>query len=78
MIRRLGGKIRRLRQRDQLSQADLARRIGFSKRSRGYISEIENDKKTPPAEVIVRLALLFGVSTDYLLRDDIPMMADED
>jgi transcriptional regulator with XRE-family HTH domain len=76
MIRRLGQKVRRLRRRDELSQTELARRIGLSERSRGYISEIENNKKVPPPDVVVRLARVFGVSTDYLLRDEIALTAE--
>jgi transcriptional regulator with XRE-family HTH domain len=70
MIRRLGTKVRRLRERAGLSQADLAQAIGLSEQSKGFISEIESSKKIPKAELILRLALHFSVSTDYLLRDD--------
>lgn len=77
MIQQLGMKIRRLRQRDRLSQTELARRIGLSDSSRGYISEIENGKKIPPAELVVRIAHAFQVSTDYLLRDDVAVREDK-
>lgn len=71
MIARLGTKLRRLRERAGLSQTELAQLIGMSERSKGYISEIEGGKKVPPAEKILRIALYFNVTTDYLLRDDI-------
>jgi transcriptional regulator with XRE-family HTH domain len=71
MITRLGRKLRLLRERAGLSQTDLAPLIGLSDRSKGYISEIESGKKIPPATMILRIALYFNVSTDYLLRDDI-------
>ncbi len=71
MIQRLGTKIRRLREQAGLSQAELAQVIGLSERSKGFISEIEHGKKIPHAELILRIALYFGVSTDYLLRDDL-------
>ena len=71
MITQLGRKLRLLRERAGLSQTDLAPLIGLSDRSKGYISEIESGKKIPPAVTILRIALYFNVSTDYLLRDDI-------
>jgi transcriptional regulator with XRE-family HTH domain len=71
MITQLGRKLRLLRERTGLSQTDLAPLIGLSERSKGYISEIESGKRIPPAVTILRIALYFNVSTDYLLRDDI-------
>jgi transcriptional regulator with XRE-family HTH domain len=75
MIERLGKKVRRLREQAGLSQSELAQQIGLSDQSKGFISEIESGKKIPRAEWVLRLALFFGVSTDYLLRDD---MDDDD
>ena len=70
MILRLGGKVRRLREQASLSQGELAKAIGLSESSKGFVSEIESGKKTPKAELVLRLAQYFGVSTDYLLRDE--------
>lgn len=70
-MRRLGTKVRRLRKQACLSQTQLAVELGLSEHSKGYISEIESGKKTPPTEMIVLLAELFKVTTDYLLRDEI-------
>lgn len=72
MIEHLGRKLRRLRERAGLSQTELTRLIGLQSSSKGYISEIESGKKLPPAETVLKIALYFSVSTDYLLRDDIP------
>jgi transcriptional regulator with XRE-family HTH domain len=71
MITQLGPKIRQLRERAGLSQMELAPLIGLKESSKGYISEIESGKKIPQAEMILKIALHFGVTTDYLLRDDI-------
>ena len=54
------------------SQADLATRIGGDA---GQISRYENGKITPPVDVVVRLAELFDVTTDYLLIDGAPRRA---
>jgi len=77
VIARFGRKLRRLRERAGISQTELAPLIGLSERSKGYISEIESGKKVPPAETILRIALYFNVTTDYLLRDDIPEQDDQ-
>ena len=45
MIHRLGGKVKSLRERDGLSQTELAHHLRV--RSRGYISDIESGKKIP-------------------------------
>lgn len=71
MIRLLGSKVRRLREQAGLSQTDLAKLLGLSQQSKGVISEIESGKKLPRAEIILRIAQHFNVTTDYLLVDDI-------
>ncbi len=76
MIARFGQKLRRLRERAGISQSELARSVGLRETSKGYVSEMESGKKMPPAETIVRIANYFHVTTDYLLRDDIPARED--
>jgi transcriptional regulator with XRE-family HTH domain len=68
----LGEQIKALRKERGWSQADLAGRIGGDA---GQISRYENDKITPSVEVVVRLAELFNVATDYLLIDGAPRRA---
>ncbi|MGH3496020.1 MAG: helix-turn-helix domain-containing protein [Nocardioidaceae bacterium] len=51
------------------SQAELAAKIAGDA---AQISRYENGRITPSADVIVRLADVFGVTTDYLLLDDSP------
>jgi transcriptional regulator with XRE-family HTH domain len=77
MIERLGKKVKRLREQAGLNQSELAQQIGLSDQSKGFISEIESGKKIPRAEWVLRLALFFNVSTDYLLRDDLSEPGDE-
>jgi transcriptional regulator with XRE-family HTH domain len=71
VIERLGQKVRRLREGAGLSQAELAQVLGLSEHSKGFISEIESGKKIPKSELVLRIALHFGVTTDYLLRDEL-------
>jgi transcriptional regulator with XRE-family HTH domain len=73
MIANLGKKIRLLREEAVISQTELALILGLSPTSKGVISEVESGKKLPSVEFVLQVAKRFGVSTDYLLRDDIPI-----
>ena len=59
----IGIKLKQLRAERNLSQIDLAKRLGVSK---SVISSYENEVHLPPYDVLLQLARLFGVSTDYL------------
>ena len=63
----LNQRLRALRQARGLSLVDLARELGVTKQS---VSNWENDNIQPSIEVLVRLAGVFSVSTDYLLGLD--------
>ncbi len=68
MIDRFGEKLKQLREEAKLTQGILADRLGY--KNQGYISELESSTKKPTAELILRIALLFKVTTDELMRDD--------
>ena len=63
----LGTRIRELREVRHLSQVELAEVMHVSKQS---ISNWENGNILPSVEMVVRLAVFFSVSTDYLLGLD--------
>lgn len=64
----LSERIRELRISRNLSQVELAKRLGISKQS---LSNWENDNIMPSIDMLVRLATCLDVSTDYLLgRED--------
>lgn len=67
----LGHKVRQLRHAHHLSQRDLAERLQLV--SRAYVSNLEAGRRMPSLALLVRIADAFGVTTDYLLRDDMPM-----
>ncbi len=48
---------------------EMAIAIGHS--AHGYISELEAGKKQPTIVLVLKVAKLFGVTTDELLRDDV-------
>lgn len=60
----LGKNIRELRIALGWSQVDLAKKLNITKQT---ISNWENDNIQPSIEMLVRLADLFSVTTDYLL-----------
>lgn len=57
-------RIKELRTRVGISQETLAKQLGVSVAS---VASYEIGRVTPSIEVLVKLADLFGVSTDYLL-----------
>jgi len=64
----LAEKIIRLRKQKGWSQEDLALQMGVSRQS---VSKWESMSSLPDLDKIIKLSNLFGVSTDYLLKDDI-------
>lgn len=64
MYKSLNENIKELRLERGLSQVDVAKRLCVSKQC---VSNWENDNVLPSIEMLVKLADLFGVSTDYLL-----------
>ena len=64
----LADKIIDLRKKNGMSQEELAEKMDVSRQS---ISKWESAQSVPDMKRIVRLSEIFGVSTDYLLKDDL-------
>lgn len=64
----LGEKLQRLRKGSGLSQEELAGQLTVSRQA---VSKWELDESMPDTDNVVQLARLFGVSCDYLLRDEV-------
>lgn len=62
----IGSKITALRKRKDWSQADLAKTIDAS---RDIIGKYERNENCPSIEMAVRIARVFDVPVDYLLRE---------
>lgn len=60
----LGDKIRNLRTSKNMTQKELSDRLGVSK---SIISSYESGARYPSFDVLIKLARVFHVSTDYLL-----------
>ena len=64
----LADKIIRLRKKNGWSQEELADKMNVSRQA---VSKWESVQSIPDLEKILQLGTLFGVTTDYLLKDDI-------
>lgn len=60
----LGNTLKTLRIKKNMTQAQLALKIGLTK---SVISAYENGIRMPSYDVLIRLSEIFKVSTDYLL-----------
>ncbi len=63
----LADKIIALRKKNGWSQEELAEQLDVSRQA---VSKWEGAQSTPDLERVLRMAKLFGVSTDYLLQDE--------
>lgn len=62
-----GDMIRKLRTAHSLNQVQLAGKLGVSKQT---VSNWENNNILPSIDMLVKTAVFFSVSTDYLLELD--------
>ena len=62
----LADKLIELRKKNGWSQEDLAEQLGVSRQS---VSKWESGSSIPDLDKILRMSSLFGVSTDFLLKD---------
>ena len=74
-IQRFGEKLRALRMHHGLTLKELAGELDLV--AHGYISELELGKKLPTVELVLKVAGLFKVTTDELLRDDMELDLDD-
>ena len=61
----VGDRIREIREAKRLTQDKVAEVTGISK---GFISDVENNKRNVSSEYLLRIANALGASVDYLLR----------
>lgn len=64
---KLGDKIKHLRTKNNMTQPDLAKKLGVTVRTIAYY---ENNERQPKKSIIMELCKLFHVTTDYLLSND--------
>ena len=68
-MKELGNKLKRLRTTNNMTQADLAKKLNLTK---SVISAYENALRLPSYDVLIQIAKLFPVTTDYLLGLETP------
>lgn len=68
-----GEKLKTLRTEAGMTQTELARRLSITK---SVVSYYELQERTPSPDVLIRLADIFHVTTDYLLGIDHKKMID--
>lgn len=64
----LADKIMNERKRNGWSQEELADKLGVSRQS---VSKWESAQSVPDLNRIIKLAEIFGVTTDYLLKEEL-------
>ena len=69
----LADKIIDLRKKAGWSQDELASKLNVTRQS---VSKWEGAQSVPDLEKIVQLSRVFGVSTDYLLKDELAIRRD--
>ncbi|MDO4322037.1 MAG: helix-turn-helix transcriptional regulator [Lachnospiraceae bacterium] len=62
-----GEVLQKLRKSCGMNQVELGRRLGVTKQA---VSNWENNNILPSVDLLIRIAGLFSVSTDYLLEID--------
>lgn len=65
--RNFGKKLHYLRVKNNLTLQELSSTLGYSTHS--HISALEQGKKVPTVELVLKVAHLFNVSTDQLIQD---------
>ena len=66
----LADKIINLRKKNGMSQEDLAGKLNVSRQS---VSKWESAQSIPDLDKIIQMSSIFGVSTDFLLKDEIEL-----
>lgn len=74
MIQRFGEKLATLRKRRGMTLQELADALDY--RGTGYLSRVETGKQQPSLELAMKVAHVFKVTVDQLVRDDLEI-ADE-
>lgn len=67
-MRRFGEKLAYLRTQRGLTLAELGKLLNVHNT---FVSQMEKGRKVPNAEMILKVANLFSVTTDYLMRDEL-------
>ncbi len=67
-MKRFGEKLHSLRKARGLTLTELGNVLGVHNT---YVSQLEKERRVPNAEMILKIADYFNVSTDQLMRDEL-------
>jgi transcriptional regulator with XRE-family HTH domain len=70
-MQRFGQKLRTLRKQRDMTLQELADVLGYV--SHGHLSEIETGKRRPKVDFVLKIAQVFDVTMDQLLRDELEL-----
>jgi transcriptional regulator with XRE-family HTH domain len=71
MSRQFGAKLRHLRLQRRLTQTELADQLQLA--SHAHVNNLEAGRRAPSLDLVLRVATIFAVTTDYLVRDTVPV-----
>ncbi|MEH2395710.1 helix-turn-helix domain-containing protein [Nostoc sp.] len=72
-MKRFGEKLYQLRNRYRWTLIYLGNRLGVHNT---FVSQLEKGRKVPNAEMILKVADTFDVTTDHLMRDELDLPED--
>lgn len=64
-MKKLGEQIQELRKQKELTQAELAKKVGISLTQ---MARYENKGIQPPADILMKLSAIFGTTVDFLVN----------
>ncbi len=70
MLDKFPEKLKYLRKQRGISQRNLARQLGIAE---SHIGILESRRGKPTAELVIKIADFFGVTTDVLIRDELEL-----
>lgn len=69
-MKRFGEKLRRLRKQNKYTLQQLGDMLGVHNT---FVSKLERGEKIPNVVMVIKIADIFGVTTDQLVRDELEL-----
>ncbi len=69
-MERFGGKLRTLRNRQNLTLRQLGAMLNVS---HTFVAQLEKGEKTPNVAMVLKISRIFDISTDVLIKDELEL-----